>query len=136
MIFRAKTACGDEDDSLSYLGLRSDFYVSKPVPTANDGSFAIHQQRVGWFGFGGDNFIEAIRSQQSRYAELNWERYHHSEELAYMDRIETGGVFGLSSRQSTGTKHDLHTTEIEVLLPGIADRNVWYQKILPFNARL
>jgi hypothetical protein len=34
MIFRAKTACGDEDDSLSYLGLRSDFYVSKPVPTS------------------------------------------------------------------------------------------------------
>ena len=33
MILKANTACGDEDDSLSILGLSSDFYVSKPVPT-------------------------------------------------------------------------------------------------------
>jgi hypothetical protein len=34
MTFKAKAACGDEDGSLSILGLCSDFYVSKPVPTA------------------------------------------------------------------------------------------------------
>jgi len=28
MTFRAKAACGDEDGSISSLGLRSDFYVS------------------------------------------------------------------------------------------------------------
>src|SRR5271157_1320192 len=33
MILKAKAACGDEDGSLSILGLCSDFYVSKPVPT-------------------------------------------------------------------------------------------------------
>ena len=33
MIFKAKAACGDEDGSLSYSGLCSDFYVSKRVPT-------------------------------------------------------------------------------------------------------
>src|SRR5208337_2313148 len=34
MTFKAKTACGDEDGSLSILGLCSDFYVSKRVPTS------------------------------------------------------------------------------------------------------
>jgi hypothetical protein len=34
MILKAKAACGDEDGSLSILGLCSDFYVSKPVPTS------------------------------------------------------------------------------------------------------
>ena len=33
MTFKAKAACGDEDGSLSILGLCSDFYVSKRVPT-------------------------------------------------------------------------------------------------------
>ena len=34
MTFKAKAACGDEDGSLSILGLCSDFYVSKRVPTS------------------------------------------------------------------------------------------------------
>jgi hypothetical protein len=33
MTFKAQAACGDEDGSLSILGLCSDFYVSKRVPT-------------------------------------------------------------------------------------------------------
>jgi hypothetical protein len=33
MILKAKTTCGDEDDSLSNLGLCSDLYVSDRVPT-------------------------------------------------------------------------------------------------------
>jgi putative restriction endonuclease len=35
MIFKAKIACGDEDDLFSDRGMCSDFYVSKRVPTAN-----------------------------------------------------------------------------------------------------
>ena len=33
MTFKAKAACGDEDDWFSILGRCSDFYVSKRVPT-------------------------------------------------------------------------------------------------------
>src|SRR5208283_85517 len=33
MILKANTACGDEDGSFSILGLCSDFYASKRVPT-------------------------------------------------------------------------------------------------------
>jgi hypothetical protein len=36
MTFKAQAACGDEDGSLSILGLCSDFYVSKRVPTSVD----------------------------------------------------------------------------------------------------
>jgi hypothetical protein len=38
MILKPKTACGDEDGSLSILGLCSDFYVSKRVTTLTAGS--------------------------------------------------------------------------------------------------
>jgi len=85
----------------------------------NEGSFSIHQRDVGWFGFGVENFITAVENQRSRYTELNWDSYHHSEELGYIDRIETGGLFCLSSRQATSAKNHLHTSEIEILIPGI-----------------
>ncbi len=86
---------------------------------ANEGSFAIHQGAAGWFGFGVENFITAVEAQESRYAELKWDRYHHSEELGFVDRLERGGLFGLSLRQSTGGDKNLYTSEVEVLLPGL-----------------
>jgi hypothetical protein len=86
---------------------------------ANEGSFAIHQRDAGWFGFGAASFLTAVESRERRYRELGWDTYHHSEELGYLDRMQTGGIFSLSSRQSTGGTNHLHATEIELLMPGI-----------------
>src|SRR5260221_12963421 len=83
-----------------------------------DGSFAIHQRNAGWFGFGAGNFLKAIESQASRYSALGWKTYHHSEELAYVDRIETGGLICFSSRQDT-RGGSLHSSRAEIFLPGI-----------------
>lgn len=84
---------------------------------SGQGSFSIHQSGTGWFGYGLESFLSAIAHQQSRYDELRWERYHHSEELAYLDRLEGGGLIGVTSRQSTGTNY-LHSTHLEIYFPG------------------
>lgn len=83
-----------------------------------DGSFAIHQRNAGWFGFGADNFLRSIESQTVRYSELGWKNYHHSEELAYVDRIQTGGLICFSSRQDTRGGR-LHSSRAEILIPGM-----------------
>jgi hypothetical protein len=83
-----------------------------------DGSFAIHQRNAGWFGFGAENFLRAIESQPSRYSELGWKNYHHSEELAYVDRIGTGGLICFSSRQDT-RGGGLHSSRAEMFMQGI-----------------
>ena len=93
--------------------------AEKKLGLTTDSSFSIHQREVGWFGFGRDSFLTAIEKRELRYRELNWDNYHHSEELGYVSRIENGGVFCLSSRQSTTEGNHIHTTEIEILLPGI-----------------
>lgn len=82
------------------------------------GSFSIHQGGEGWFGFGFESFFSAVASQASRYRELNWDSYHHSEELAYLDRTESGGLVCVTSRQSTKESY-LHSTHLEVYFPGL-----------------
>jgi hypothetical protein len=93
--------------------------LGKYIGLKDEGFFAIHQRDVGWFGFGLDNFVAAVRSLESRYAELNWASYHHSEELAYIDRIDAGGLMCLASRQSTSGGDHLHSSRVEILVPGI-----------------
>jgi Restriction endonuclease len=90
------------------------------IPISGQGSFSIHQSGEGWFGFGFESFLSAIVHQEKRYKELNWETYHHSEELAYFDRLENGGVICLTSRQGTGSGQSyLHSTHLEIYFPGI-----------------
>jgi hypothetical protein len=88
------------------------------IGISGQGSFSIHQGGEGWFGFGWESFVSAIASQEARYKELNWESYHHSEELAYLDRLENGGLLCLTSRQGTGRTY-LHSTHFEIYFPGI-----------------
>jgi hypothetical protein len=58
---------------------------------------------------------------QARYAELKWNSYHHSEELAYFDRLSQGGLMRLTSRQSVGSPGDAHlySSYLEIFVPGI-----------------
>jgi hypothetical protein len=93
--------------------------VKKHIGLRDEGAFAIHQRSAGWFGFGAENFIAAVQNQADRYKELNWDSYHHSEELAYIDRLEDGGLMCLSSRHDTRERKYLHSSRIEIFLPGI-----------------
>src|SRR5208283_3850788 len=69
MILKANTACGDEDGSFSILGLCSDFYASKRVPTPGriiqtcDLSRVPHEER-GRTHFRGSCFSFALRITQ------------------------------------------------------------------------
>jgi Restriction endonuclease len=92
--------------------------LQNSVGVSGQGSFSIHQGGEGWFGFGFESFLSAVVNQEDRYRELKWDSYHHSEELAYFDRLENGGVLCLTSRQGTGRTY-LHSTHLEIYFPGI-----------------
>jgi hypothetical protein len=87
---------------------------------SGQGPFSISQRGESWFGYGLDSFLSAAEQQEGRYAELNWESYHHSEQLAYLDRPETGGLICVTSQQSTGaSRGNLHSTFLEMYLHGV-----------------
>jgi hypothetical protein len=93
--------------------------LKKQIGLAGDETFAIHQQSAGWYGFGAENFITAVKSWEQRYRELSWESYHHSEEIAFFDRLQFGGMVCLTSRQRVGKDIFLHSTFLEVLTSGV-----------------
>jgi Restriction endonuclease len=93
--------------------------LKKQIGLANDESFAIHQGSAGWYGFGAENFITAVESWKKRYHELRWDSYHHSEELAFFDRLQSGGMVCLTSRQRVGKDVYLHSTFLEVMTSGV-----------------
>jgi hypothetical protein len=82
-------------------------------------SFSIHQRYGGWYGTGIDNFLAAIRNWKQRYEEVGAVTYHHSESLAYFDRIDGGGFVGLTLLQEVGKRDYLHSCYIEILMSGI-----------------
>jgi hypothetical protein len=82
-------------------------------------SFAIHQGGAGWYGSGSDNFVTAATQWEQRYAQLNWRSYHHSEQLAYFDRIEGGGLMALTVQQRVGRNAFFHGGFIEILMSGV-----------------
>ena len=106
--------------------------AEKYLGLENSGAFAIHQRDAGWFGFGPDQFLKAVKDQKTRYADLGWKNYHHSEELSYLDRISTGGLVCISSRQATHKEGYLHSSRIEILLPGLPVNMANIQKFCDF----
>jgi hypothetical protein len=97
-----------------------------------DGSYAIHQRNAGWFGFGVANFLQAIKSQSSRYADLGWDSYHHSEEIGYVDRTQGGALVCISTRQDTRGEGYLHSSRMELILPGLPVNISGIQKFCEF----
>jgi hypothetical protein len=93
--------------------------LKKHIGLAGEESFAIHQRNAGWYGVGTEAFLCAVKNWESRYAELKWGSYHHSEELAYFDRLEDGGLVCLTSRQRVGDEVYLHSSYVEAFFPGI-----------------
>ncbi len=120
---------GTHHSSVFSLNLTLDIYtvddlhrfiriLKKHIGLAGDESFAIHQGNAGWYGLGTEAFLSAVKNWESRYAELKWSSYHHSEELAYFDRLDDGGLVCLTSRQRVGEDVYLHSSYIEVFFPG------------------
>lgn len=93
--------------------------VKTKIGLAGQGSFAIHQRAVGWYGFGFETFILAVKDQKPRYDELNWDSYHHSEELAYLERLDNGGLMCLSLRGSVCEGVYLHSSRVEMYFSGL-----------------
>jgi hypothetical protein len=82
-------------------------------------SFAIHQRTAGWYGSGAENFVAAVEQWEQRYQQLNWPNYHHSEELAYFDQMNNGGLMSLTLRQRVGEHAFLHSGFVEIITSGI-----------------
>ncbi len=82
-------------------------------------SFAIHQRAAGWYGSGADNFVLAAKQWEQRYKQLNWPSYHHSETLAYFDRLSGGGLMSLTLQQRVGKNAFFHAGFVEILTSGV-----------------
>jgi hypothetical protein len=82
------------------------------------GTFGIRQQDSGWFGLGSDHFLKQIARRSQRYRGYKG-HIHHSEELAYFDVLNNGGMFLLTGRQLMGKDSRIHSGEVIVRLPGI-----------------
>jgi hypothetical protein len=82
------------------------------------GPFTIYQSKTSWHGLGVHNFMKCIEDWESRYRIENFQRFHHSEELAYFEEFG-GGFLGISCRQRVGGDAYLHSGTLEIALPGI-----------------
>jgi len=104
---------GSLEELTDVLNLLHDF-----VGLSEHGTFAIRQSGRGWCGFGALDFIRAVRDWRRRYREVGLTTWHHSEELAYYDRVD-GGVLCLAARQRVGDRAFLHSGELELRVPGV-----------------
>ena len=112
---RLRLGIGRTEELMRFLRM-----LKKELGLASEDSFAIHQRDAGWYGFGAENFVTAIDNWRNRYLDdLNWEHYHHSEELAYFDRLMDGGLMCLTLRQRVGDDVYLYSGFMEILIPGI-----------------
>jgi restriction endonuclease len=121
---------GTHDNSVFSLDLRlhistiTDLHrllrlVKKHLGLEGADSFAIHQRNAGWYGLGAESFLSSAKNWKRRYADLGWDSYHHSEEIAYFDRLTDGGLVCLTSRQRVGQQVYLHSSYLQVFFPGI-----------------
>ena len=93
------------------------------------GAFGIRQRSAGWYGLGSDCFLKEIALLDQRYEHYKGHT-HHSEELAFFDELNGGGLFLLSARQSLTRKHWIHSGEIIVRLPGVPANPEPYNKFV------
>jgi len=87
--------------------------------TSGGDSFAIHQRSAGWYGSGIENFVAAISQWRTRYEQLNWQSYHHSEDLAFFETIDGGGFLCVTLKQRIGENAYLYSCYIEILISGV-----------------
>jgi hypothetical protein len=100
----------------------------RDIGLSNEGTFAIHQGTHAWYGFGINQFLTAIQSWKDRYEHAGLADYHHSEELAYFDSLN-GKLLAITARQRVGDSVFLHSSEIELHLPGIPIKPTGLQRL-------
>jgi hypothetical protein len=92
--------------------------IQETVGLSDQGTFSIQQLSRAWYGFGAQNFLDAIGNWERRYSDLRLKSPHHSEDLVFLDR-SGGALIALTSRQRVGDSTFLHASELEIQLPGI-----------------
>ena len=92
--------------------------IENTVGLSENGCFRIQQLSHAWYGFGVNDFLEAIGNSEERYAEAKLRSPHHSEDLHYVD-LAGSTLISLSSRQRVGDSTFLHGSELEIQLAGI-----------------
>jgi hypothetical protein len=92
--------------------------IQETVGLSEQGTFSIKQLSHAWYGFGAQNFLDAIENWQQRYSDAKLKSPHHSEDLVFLDR-SGGALIALTSRQRVGDSTFLHASELEIQLAGI-----------------
>jgi hypothetical protein len=92
--------------------------VQETIGLSDQGTFSIQQLAHAWYGFGAQNFLDAIESWEQRYSDAKLKSPHHSEDLVFLDR-SGGALIALTSRQRVGDSTFLHASELEIQLAGI-----------------
>lgn len=88
------------------------------VGLSDEGTFSIQQLSHAWYGFGAQNFLDAIANWEQRYSKAKLKSPHHSEDLVFLD-LSGRALIALTSRQRVGDSTFLHASELEIQLPGI-----------------
>lgn len=92
--------------------------VQETIGLSEQGTFSIQQLAHVWYGFGAQNFLDAIENWEQRYSKAKLKSPHHSEDLVFLDR-SGGALIALTSRQRVGDSTFLHASELEIQLAGI-----------------
>jgi len=93
------------------------------------GTFSIRQREAGWYGLGSGNFLNEVSRYRQRYKGFKG-AIHHSEELAFFDELQNGGIFLLTARQSMTREGQIHSGEVVVRLPGLPSDMELYNRFL------
>jgi hypothetical protein len=92
--------------------------IQDTVGLSDEGTFSIQQLSHAWYGFGAQNFLDAIGNWEQRYSKAKLKSPHHSEDLVFLD-LSGRALIALTSRQRVGDSTFLHASELEIQLPGI-----------------
>ncbi|WP_158822454.1 restriction endonuclease [Granulicella sp. S156] len=92
--------------------------IQETVGLSDQGTFSIQQLSHAWYGFGAQNFLDAIGNWERRYSDARLKSPHHSEALVFLDR-SGGALIALTSRQRVGDSTFLHASELKIQLPGV-----------------
>lgn len=92
--------------------------IHKQLGLTSEGTFSIRQLQCSWHGYGIENFLRQAGKMKERYKKANLTYIHHSEDLHYFDRCNSGFI-SLTSRQGTGAHNGLHMSRLQLRLPGI-----------------
>ncbi|MGB9121357.1 MAG: hypothetical protein WCE73_12110 [Candidatus Angelobacter sp.] len=114
----------------SIKDLKELFFVAENhLGLQGTGAFGIRQQASGWYGLGSDNFLSEVARYAQRYKGYK-DQIHHSEELAFFDELNSGGIFLLTARQSLTIKGQIHSGELIIRLPGIPADTEPYKELI------